>query len=167
MKKNLIIFILILTVISGKQVCFANEKFEPTHKNTTSGKEYGIKEEYRVRKLDNKNLEIEIKKGVFVSIDKNEISKFDKINYNFDTETTKKLSNNNFINNTFETFFKEKFITHINTIPNFPYSTHYEEYFEKDKAWYGNKLTLKSIVQSGKNEYTAIYGGILYFDFSK
>jgi hypothetical protein len=48
--------------VLGCKIVIASEYFEPTHKNTKSGKEYGIKEEYRVRELDNGKLEIEFQK---------------------------------------------------------------------------------------------------------
>lgn len=67
MKKFLILCTLILSMGLGYNIVMANEHFEPTHNNTKSGKEYGIKEEYRVRELENGKLEIEFKK-VFLQL---------------------------------------------------------------------------------------------------
>ena len=74
MKKFLIVCTLILSMGLGFNIVTASEHFEPTHSNTKSGKEYGIKEEYRVRELENGKLEIEFKKGFFTIVDKDEIS---------------------------------------------------------------------------------------------
>ena len=52
MRKFLIVCTLILSMGLGCNIVMASESFEPTHKNTKSGKEYGIKEEYRVRELE-------------------------------------------------------------------------------------------------------------------
>ena len=97
MKKILITCILILSMVLGCKIVIASEYFEPTHKNTKSGKEYGIKEEYRVRELDNGKLEIEFQKGKFIIVEKDEISTIIDLDCEEETE----------INNEFDEIYNE------------------------------------------------------------
>lgn len=158
MRKFLILCTLILSMGLGYNIVMANEHFEPTHKNTKSGKEYGIKEEYRVRELENGKLEIEFKKGFFTIVNKDEISTICDLDATEDMTST-----DSFEINKFNTGIIVKFKT-IKVYGNssyFPYNKYYDEYDNDANCWYGNNLTLKEIVCKDENTYVAIYGEIL------
>ncbi|WP_150262899.1 hypothetical protein [Parvimonas micra] len=164
MKKFLIVCTLILSMGLGFNIVTASEHFEPTHSNTKSGKEYGIKEEYRVRKLENGKLEIEFKKGFFTIVDKDEISTIcdlDCDEYTDIPDDTDEVYNER--NNSAITRFKTLKV--YDTSPNFPYSRYYEEYSDYFEAWYAGTLTLDKIICVNSTRYIAIYSGIIYLQF--
>ena len=164
MKKFLILCTLILSMGLGYNIVVANEHFEPTHKNTKSGKEYGIKEEYRVRELENGKLEIEFKKGFFTIVNKDEISTIcdlDCDEYAEIPDDTDEVYNER--NNSSVTRFKTLKV--YDTSPNFPYSRYYEEYNDYFEAWYAGTLTLDKIICVNSKRYIAIYSGTIYLQF--
>lgn len=161
MKKILITCTLILSIVLGCNIVMASEYFEPTHKNTKSGKEYGIKEEYRVRELDNGKLEIEFQKGMYTIVEKDEISKIADLVCDEETE----------INNEFDEIYNEhknSVVTRYKTIKEygnssyFPYSRYYEEYDEYLEAWYGGTFILDNVDCINSNNYKATYKGTMY-----
>lgn len=161
MKKILITCTLILSIVLGCNIVMASEYFEPTHKNTKSGKEYGIKEEYRVRELDNGKLEIEFQKGKFTIVEKDEISTIIALDCEEETE----------INNEFDEIYNEhknSVVTRYKTLKEngnssyFPYSKYYEEYDEYLEAWYGGTLILDNVDCINSKTYKATYKGIMY-----
>ena len=164
MKKFLILCTLILSMGLGYNIVMANEHFEPTHKNTKSGKEYGIKEEYRVRELENGKLEIEFKKGFFTIVDKDEISMIcdlDCDEYAEIPDDTDEVYNE--YNNSAVTRFKTLKVSGIS--PNFPYSRYYDEYNDDFEAWYGGTLVLDNVVCKNSKTYIATYKEIMYLLF--
>lgn len=167
MKKFLIVCALILSVGLNNNLVMASEKFESTRSNTKSGKEYGIKEEYQVRELENGELEIEFKKGVFTSINKDEISTIVDLDVNLSVD--KKLPDKNKdIKSTRSTdgfiggfTVKNKVVKFHNNSSYFPYSRYYEEYDSSAGLWYSGTLKLDNVVCINSTTYVATYKGTL------
>lgn len=161
MKKILITCTFILSIVLCCNIVMASEYFGPTHKNTKSGKEYGTKEEYRVRELDNGKLEIEFQKGKFTIVEKDEISRIIALDSEEETE----------INNEFDEIYNEhknSVVTKFKTLnvrgtsSYFPYSKYYEEYDEYLEAWYGGTLILDNVDCINSKTYKATYKGTMY-----
>ena len=155
MKKFLIVCTLILSMGLGCNIVMASEHFEPTHSNTKSGKEYGIKEEYRVRELENGKLEIEFKKGFFTIVDKDEISMICDLDCDVDMSTNTEENEN---------YTPKSAFMMYKTIKVYG-NKYYEEYNNDVEAWYGGTLKLDNVVCENSTTYIATYSGFLYLQF--
>lgn len=159
MKKFLIIYTLILSISLGNNFVIADEKFEPAHKNAKSGKEYGIKDEYKVRKLENSKLEIEFKKDIFTFVNKDEISKISNLDY------SENVSNYSDVGIVRGLAVRAKTITISKSVNNLLYSRYYEEY--DSGIWYSGTLNLENIECKDENHYVTTYIGLLNIIISK